>query len=148
MNKAFVREPDEPDLHRCPQCEVPGRPVTPVTLEANLSQDAVRELGTSAFHCPNARCGVVYFDRNDMAVDGSRLARPAVDADDPDQPLCPCFGFMRQDVQLDLQEGAPTRTRALLARAQSPQAHCETSTIDGQSCVARVQQYYLKLSKG
>jgi hypothetical protein len=48
-------------------------------------------------------------------------------------------------VEADVHEGSPARTRQLLAKAKSSEAHCATLAADGRPCVAAVQQLYMKL---
>lgn len=143
MNKAFVRENDATE-GRCPRCGSPGSVVFHETLRAHLPPDIVEHLTDSAFFCGQPRCPVVYFDLFDRTVEESAVKIP-VYPKDPAAPLCACFGLTRDDVEEDIREGTVARTRACIERAKSPEARCATTSPSGQSCIAEVQRYYMKL---
>ena len=143
MNKAFVKEQDSTE-GRCPRCGSPGTVVFQETLRAHLAADVVQHLTESAFFCAQPRCSVVYFDLFDRVVEESAVKTP-VHPKNPAAPLCACFGLTRADVEEDIREGGVTRTRACVERAKSPAARCAVASPSGQSCVAEVQRYYMKL---
>jgi len=143
MNKAFVKETDDPG-DRCPLCGSKGQGVFEATLKAFLSAEACDELSESAYFCPHATCEVAYFDRFERTVAAGCLSRPAYPKD-PEAPICPCFGLTCEDIEADVDEGVVTRVRAHLERAQSDEAHCTTKAPSGQSCVAAVQQCFMRL---
>jgi len=146
MNKAFLREPDR-TADYCPYCGSKGDPVTAETLQTYLSQEQRKQIASSAAFCPSPQCKVAYFDAFERVVLARDLARP-VYPKDPAAPICACFGLTEADVQQDIEEGAPTRTKAVLQKAQSPQACCNRTAANGRSCVAYVQKYYLQCLKG
>jgi hypothetical protein len=143
MNKAFVKEADSTEAN-CPRCGSTGVAVGPITLEAQLDEAALRGIAEQAFFCPAATCDVAYFDAFERVVRCDSLRKPACPKD-PTAPLCACFGLTIDDVEADLAEGTPTRVRALLAKAKSPEAHCQTLAASGQSCIAEVQRCYLRM---
>ena len=147
MNKAFVREPDDHGAARCPRCDSPGNAVQAETLDALLQPEARGALSDSAFFCPFPRCEVAYFDRFERTAPVTALVRP-VYPKDPSAPLCACFGLGAEEIEADIREGKPTRVRALLERAKSAEAHCQTANPTGESCVAEVQRYYMRLWQG
>ncbi len=147
MNKAFVREPDDTGAAHCPRCGSLGHPVESATLDALLSAEARGSLSDTGFFCPFPRCEVAYFDRFERTAPVSALVRP-VYPKDPSAPLCGCFGLTADDIEADIAEGKPTRVRAHLARAKSADAHCQTASPTGVSCVADVQRYYMRLWQG
>ena len=63
---------------------------------------------------------------------------------DPQAPICACFQFHTNEIDLDIAEGGVRRTRELIEKAKSPDAHCSTAAANGQSCAAEVQRYYMK----
>jgi len=142
MNKAFVREPDRV-ADFCPRCGAQGQPVTAVTLEAHVLAQARESLAECASFCPTPHCAVVYFDTFERFVELDGLKHPLYPKD-PEAPICPCFNFTRDEIEQDIREGVVTRTKALLARAQSPEANCEVHSATGQPCVAQVQRYYMQ----
>ncbi len=143
MNKAFVKEHDSTE-GRCPRCGSAGAVVFQETLRAHLPPAALQHLTDSAFFCAQPRCSVVYFDLFDRVVEESQVQTP-VYPKNPAAPLCACFGLTRDDVEEDIREGAVTRTRACVEKAKSPEARCAVASPSGQSCVAEVQRYYMKL---
>ena len=142
MNKAFVREPDEPDP-RCPRCGVLGESVGRPTLAAHLPLEAVTQLGESACYCANPRCPVAYYDAAGAEVPLTLVREPAYPKD-PDAPICSCFGLTAEQVERDARAGDPKRVRELIARAQGPEARCGTAAPGGRSCVGEVQKLFLK----
>jgi hypothetical protein len=142
MNKAFVREPDTAE-YRCPRCGSLGSPVGRETLEAYLVPEALPRLAESGFFCGEPTCDVAYFDQFARVVACDALCRPAYPKD-PQAPICACFGFTRDEIDQDVREGAVTRCRALVARANSPEARCAIMAADGRSCVPEVQRYFMR----
>jgi hypothetical protein len=142
MNKAFVREPDGTTEY-CPRCGTQGQPVTADTLRAHLTAADRKNLAASANFCPAPQCAVAYFDCFDRVVLAAALAQP-IYPKAPDAPLCACFGLTAEDIEQDVQEGVTTRTKAALAKAQSPAARCAELAANGRPCVAWVQKYFLE----
>lgn len=142
MNKAFIREPDQVDS-RCPRCGSPGHPVGPQTLAAWLPAAARKTLAESAYFCPDSNCDVVYYDDFEGVVRRDSVLKP-IPIKDSDAPLCACFGFTRDDIDQDIEEGGVARTRAAVLRAQSDAARCVSMAPNGRTCVPEVQGYYLK----
>jgi len=144
MNKAFVREPDSTAPAKCPRCGSLGTSVSSATLDAWLTPPARRALPDTANFCPYARCEVVYFDQFERVITVDEIERP-VYPKDPSAPICGCFGFSLDDIEADLAEGGVARTKALVTRAKTADAHCVTAAPDGRSCIAEVQRCYMKL---
>ncbi len=145
MNKAFVREPDDTGAGYCPRCGSLGTPVTAETLQAQLGPEATH-LADAAYYCPFPKCEIAYFDAFEQTVSADKLRRPAYPKD-PTAPICNCFGFTVAEIDADLREGGVTRTKAMLARTKSPEAHCATTQPDGHSCAAEIQRYYMRSRK-
>jgi hypothetical protein len=143
MNKAFLKEPDDTGERDCPRCGARGLAVGRATLVHQLRPDLAATAPEVAFFCPAPSCLVAYFDLFERVFEIDALVRP-VHPKDPDAPLCPCFGFTAEDVERDLDERGATRTRALVARAKSPEARCLENSPDGRSCVATVQRCYMR----
>lgn len=143
MNKAFVKEQDS-DEGRCPKCGSPGAVVFQETLKAHLAPEMLQHLTDTAFFCGQPRCSVVYFDLFDRVVEEPAVKTP-VYPKNPEAPLCACFGLTRDDVEQDIREGGVARTRACVNRAKSAEARCALASPSGQSCIAEVQRYYMKL---
>lgn len=144
MNKAFLKEPDT-TAGRCPRCGSPGTVVFQETLRAHLSDESLQHLTESAFFCAQPRCSVVYFDLFDRVVEEPAVKTP-VYPKNPEALLCTCFGLTREDVEQDIREGTVTRTRACVERAKTSDTRCATTCPSGQSCVAEVQRYYMRLA--
>lgn len=144
MNKAFVREPDDDGKAYCPRCGSLGIPVGVGPLDTHIQPESRGKLQEAAWFCPFARCEVAYFNQLEMVVAVDELTGP-IYPKDPSAPICACFGIAYDDVMADVREGAPTRTRQLLAKAKSNEARCATLAADGRSCVTAVQQLYMKL---
>jgi hypothetical protein len=145
MNKAFVRESDSTDV-LCPRCGAVGVDALGSAVAGHVPAEARRALAATAYFCPTPTCAVAYFDAFEAQVPIEALLQ-AVYPKDPDAPLCACFGLSRDDVEADVTEGTPRRIRELLAKSKSPEAHCETASATGRSCLPDVQRYYLRLKE-
>jgi hypothetical protein len=144
MNKAFVREPEDDGRAYCPRCRSLGILVGAGPLDTHIRTDARAKIREEAWFCKFPRCDVAYFNQFDAIVCVDELKTP-VYPKDPDAPICTCFGFTYDDVEMDVHDGVPIRIRELLAKSKSPAAHCQVTAPDGRCCMAAVQELYLKL---
>lgn len=142
MNKAFVKEIDDPGDH-CPVCSSVGMRVHRLTLESQLTTKAVEKFTDSAYFCVEATCEVAYFDQFEQMVTVDQLQRP-VYPKDPQAPICPCFGFTCEEIEADIAESGVARVRKHVERAQSDKISCEIRSPHGRSCVPAVQKYYMR----
>lgn len=144
MNKAFVREPEDDGREYCPRCKSLGIEVATGPLDSHVTPAARGKLRSEAWFCNFPQCDVAYFNQFEAVVTVDELQAP-VYPKDANAPLCACFGFTYDDVVADVDEGTPTRIRALLAKSKSPEANCATLAADGRCCMAAVQELYMKL---
>ncbi|MCA9131550.1 MAG: hypothetical protein KDA45_00275 [Planctomycetales bacterium] len=143
MNKAFVREPDFDGRANCPRCGALGTEVGSATLDHHLQPSSRPQLGEAAWFCDFARCEVAYFDLFDRLVLVEEL-QTQVYPKAEEAPICACFGFTLQDIEADVEEGTPTRIRALLAKSKSSEARCSTLAANGRCCIGEVQKLYMR----
>lgn len=150
MNKAFVREPDVTDP-LCPQCGSIGDAVEWETVAALVRGEVLAGASpltqSAAYYCPHPTCQVIYFDALGRFLLQSVLRTPCYPKD-PTAPICPCFGLTLDDIDRDVAEGAPTRTRAAVKLASTEEADCHHRNVSGRSCVAEVQRYYVRRQSG
>jgi len=145
MNRAFVREPEEGE----PRCPLPdgcggiGLGVTRKTLRAQLPDSAVQGLVGSCYYCLTPSCPVAYFDRWGTTVPCTALRTPAY-AKSPDAPVCACFGVTAEAIREAAQAGRKDFVRELIARAEGPDARCETKSPSGASCVTEIRRIFMK----
>ncbi len=144
MNKAFVREPEFDGRAYCPRCGSLGMAVQQVTLDHHVQPDSRPQLGETAWFCGFATCEVAYFDLFERCVSVNELQSPVYPKDTA-APICACFGFTTDEIESDVEEGTPTRIRKLLAKSESPEAHCQTLAADGHCCMREVQRLYMRL---
>lgn len=143
MNKAFVKEPDEPDDLHCPRCGSIGQAVAAATIHAQLKPDVAVSLSSSACFCGNANCDVVYFDGFEQVIEVDLLKQP-VYPKHPDAPICACFGLKAEDVAADAKAGNAAGVRLLLHRSKTRLEECALLCANGRSCVDEVQRLFLK----
>ena len=146
MNKAFVREPDTTEV-LCPRCGAAGVSTVRAAFETYVPADARRPMAASTYFCPTPKCPVAYFDAFEAFVPTSGLTAP-VYPKDPTAPLCPCFGLTIEDVEADIADGTPKRSRELLAKSKTPAARCDELSPTGHCCMPEVQKCYFKLRGG
>lgn len=144
MNKAFVREPEADGRQACPICGSPGTPVGAGPLNTHVKVAFRSRLGDNAWYCSSPDCKVAYFDAFEQTILVQELQNPVYPYD-LDAPVCRCFGLSFDDIDADARETVPVRIRALIARASSSEARCQTLSVDGQCCLREVQRLYLKL---
>ena len=147
MNKAFVREPDEPDYLHCPRCSSLADAVGPDTLAAFLPAQLVAKLASSVGYCSRPECPVAYFDALGQIFTRDQLIRPAYPKD-PAAPLCGCLGISVHLVMADAAAKNPARVRSMLIQAQSNPHRCRTTCASGKPCTAEAQRLYLKAASG
>lgn len=143
MNKAFVRDPDEPELLRCPRCGVPGQPVGRGHVEAHLPDGFSATLGNSCFYCGNANCEAGYFDSHEQAIPADQLTHRAYPKW-PDAPVCPCLRLSAADVEADAQQQNPARVRQALEHGKSRDARCAELHPACGPCTGQIQKLYLR----
>lgn len=144
MNKAFVKEPEFDGRAYCPKCGALGVPVETGPLDVHVRPEHRNRLGDSAWYCGYQHCSVAYFNSFEAVVTTDEL-RALPYPYDLDASICACFPFTYDDVEADVRDGAPTRIRALLERSKSPEAQCSQLAVDGQCCMAAVQELYMRL---
>ncbi len=142
MNKAFVREPDN-TVEYCPRCGSKGEQVGWETVQAHLPEGEKPKVADPANFCPSPNCDVVYFDAFERVIVTDDLSGP-VYPKNPDAPICACFGLTRQDIEADVREGSVARVKAIIEKADSPEACCSRKAANGRSCVAYAQKYYMQ----
>ena len=142
MNKAFVREPDATDC-LCPRCQGLGLAVPLQTVEIFVPAEKRRHLTASCYFCETPRCSVAYFDGMESAVLVTDLICQ-IFPKESEAPLCRCFGFVADDIRADIEEGVPTRIRALLAQSKTPAARCAELSPTGVCCLPQVQRNYFR----
>lgn len=143
MNKAFLREPDEPDVLHCPRCGAIGQPVGPAVIAAHLRAGERNPLNASSCFCPGGSCEVAYFDSFGQTIAAATLNR-AVYPKHPDAPVCACFRLKAIDIEADAEAGNPAGIRELIRLSQTPRARCAELAAGGICCVPEVQRIYLK----
>lgn len=145
MNKAFVREPDAADA-LCPRCGAAGVAVTVHTMLQFVPPAMQNQIGGSPFFCETPTCPVAYFDSLESVIAADDLVRK-IFPKDPAAPLCGCFGLTEEDVWQDIDDGVPTRIRALLQKSKTAAAQCAEKDPQGTCCMPRVQKHYFRLQK-
>ena len=143
MNKAFVREPEIDSRPCCPRCGSLGISVDKATLDHHVRTPLRRRIDHPAWFCGFAHCDVAYFDLFEGCVVVNEL-QFSVYPKDTDAPICACFDFTVEEIEADVQDGTPTRIRELLAKSESPDAHCHTRAADGRCCMREVQRLYMR----
>ncbi len=143
MNKAFIREPDDDGNRRCPRCGALGVAVSSGPLDSHIKPEIRSKIGQSGWFCSYPPCDVAYFDSFDSVIITEELQHP-VYPKDPDATLCRCFGFTLEEIEADIEDGTPSRIRALLAKSQSSDARCQSLSPDGRCCLTEIKRIYMK----
>jgi hypothetical protein len=144
MNKAFVREPEDDGRAYCPRCKSLGTAVAAGPLDTHVRTESRGKLRADAWFCKFPRCEVAYFNEFGATVTIHELNRP-VYPKAAHAPICACFGLTYDDVIADVDEDTPVRIRAVYAKSKTPDAKCTTLAADGQSCLAAIQELYMRM---
>lgn len=133
------------DSASCPQCGQPSRPVSEVTVQSLLMDEAKDKLKlTSAFRfCATTQCAVVYFQpasgahvvRSDLRV---AVFQKSADAK---RLVCYCFGHTVEAIQSEVRASGFSRILEDIKR-QCAQGldRCERTNPQGSCCLGNVQR--------
>ena len=141
------------DSASCPQCGQPGRPVSEVTVQSLLLDQAQAKLKfTSAFRfCATPQCAVVYFQpaSGDRVVQSDLRAPVFQKSADPKRLVCYCFGHTVEAIQSEVRAGGFSRILADIKR-QCAQGfdRCERTNPQGSCCLGNVQRVIRELGGG
>jgi hypothetical protein len=144
VNKAFVREPDDDGRAFCPRCGTLGAPVGGGPLDTHIRPESRAKMLDGAWFCGFHRCDVAYFNQFGAVVQMEELKAPVYPYD-ANAPICACFGLLYDDVVADVDDGTPTRIRAVLAKSKAGESQCHALAANGRSCMAAVQELYMRL---
>ena len=144
MNKAFVREPEDDGRAYCPRCGTLGVQVGSGPLDTHIPPESRAKMLDGAWFCGFHRCDVAYFNQFGAIVQMEEL-KASVYPYDASAPICACFGLTYDDVVADVDDGAPTRIRSVLAKSKAGESQCHTLAADGRSCMGAVQELYMRL---
>ncbi len=143
MNKAFVREPEEPEDLKCPSCGRIGQAVGLDTLRSQLPAQELSRLSASACYCDNPTCEVGYFDAMGQRI-AATLLRTRTAPKFPGELACLCLRLTEADVVADAKRRDPKRVRQVIAASRDAASRCAALMPDGQCCLRYVQPLYLK----
>jgi hypothetical protein len=143
MNKAFVREPDEPDAARCPSCGAMGDPTPLAVVVRHLAAGTRCDLAGSSHFCRNPRCPVGYFDATGLTIPASAVT-PMVFPKDAAAPVCVCLNLCAGDVESDAKRGDVARVRGAVQQAQRDPGQCERLMPTGKPCTGEIQKLFLR----
>lgn len=146
MNKAFVRESEEPEHQKCPACKTIGQSVSTATLTAHLPPADAGRLAGEVSYCPNASCDIGYFDSVGQTIPSTKILQPSWPKA-PLSPVCACFGITVDQVIDAASAADPLPIRQLIVRSKTPEAQCILKAASGRCCIPEVQQLYLKHAK-
>jgi hypothetical protein len=144
MNKAFVREPEDDGRAYCPRCKNLGSPVNSGPLDTHIRPEFRAKMLDSAWFCGFHRCEVAYFNQFGGTVTMDELNAPVYPYD-ANAPICACFGLTYDDVVADADDTIPKRIREVHARTKAGEAQCHIRAADGRSCMAALQELYMRL---
>jgi len=145
----------------CPSCGTSAKRVRPVTLQALLKQECVRQFnagdqardesnsvasraasGDAGWRfCGAQGCDVVYFSEHGETTFTKSQLKVAVGVKETtgDRPLCYCFNHSVATIQEELQsKGRSDALADIRAKMKDPGCHCEISNPSGSCCLGDV----------
>lgn len=129
----------------CPQCGQPGRPVSEVTVQSLLMDQAKAKLKfTSAFcFCATPQCAVVYFQpaSGDRVIQSDLGVAVFQKSADPKRLVCYCFGHTLEAIQSEVRASGFSRILEDIKR-QCAQGldRCERTNPQGSCCLGNVRR--------
>ena len=145
MNKAFVREPDEPPP-RCPSppgCGTSGEPISRETLDAQLSRADADRFPSGAFWCATPGCPIAYFDGWGTEVTAEALSGVPYPKN-PGGLACSCLGIPPARILEEAREDKRDAVLRIIAHARSDAAECVRKSPEGRSCERVVRQLFMQ----
>ena len=125
---------------RCPECDVPGRKLDPLTPKALLTPRALARLtpGEHRF-CPSPHCPVAYFGSGDV-FRREDLRVPVFQKEPEGERLvCYCFELSEADIRREIAEsGQATASKRITAHVQAGRCACEVQNPQGSCCLGNV----------
>ena len=129
----------------CPRCRQPGRPVSPVTVEAMVTP-ATRERLTSLAglcFCATPECDVAYFNTVSSELVIQREVRVPIfqKSTDPHRLVCYCFGHTAEAAQSEVRATGPSNIlKDIKAKCAQGLDACERNNPQGACCLGNVQR--------
>lgn len=145
MNKAFVREADQPEPS-CPAprgCGATGATVPLEALRAQLSPEDAARFPDGAFYCATATCPVAFFDRYGALVEVAAL-RDVPYPKDPEGVVCACLGIRAAQLEDEARAGRRDAIRAIVEAARSDPARCADTAVSGRPCEVEARRLFLQ----
>ena len=117
----------------CPSCDVRGRKVGNITLEA-LVPGRTFEGDTWKF-CRTTDCPVAYYDGSDIVVVEAVSVTISQKTTDPSRPVCYCFGYSASDISNDNVGAIPADIKERCRRGED---RCPETNPQGSCCLGNV----------
>ncbi len=142
MNKAFVREGDEP-APRC-GCGSAGLSVEPAQVGKSTAGRAA--LSGQAFFCPRPVCPVAFYDGWGTQVAAALLEVPCYPKD-PEGFVCPCLQIRLAEIRDEAREGGKETVMRILQHLKS-EPGCAELRPDGRTCEREARRLFLEHRSG
>jgi hypothetical protein len=122
---------------QCPRCGEAGAAIDRITLKALLTPDALRRgIPAHPRYCASAPCPIVYFDAvGEISFTEAELVVQvyAKHPDDPDVPVCYCFG-VNAGLLTDARRARAAR-EMVAYEVQAGHCACEVKNPKGACCL-------------
>ena len=129
----------------CPECGQPGRPVSEVTVQSLVIDQAKAKLKfTSGFRfCATPQCAVAYFQpaSGDRVVQSDLRVAVFQKGADPKRLVCYCFGHTAEGIQSEVRASGFSRVlEAIKGKCAQGLDQCERTNPQGSCCLGNVQR--------
>lgn len=130
----------------CPHCQSPAKHMDTQTIKGLLSASLeILAPGNPYHYCKSADCPVVYFHEDGEQViteDDIRVPVYHKRHNEPDTPICYCFGIDTSQLLTDIeaQNGEESVAR-INAGIKAGQCACDIRNPEGSCCLGNVKQH-------
>lgn len=129
----------------CPRCHNSGKSVHQITLKSLLFPKALEMLNANLSYCfcEQSQCPVVYFSEMGQTFTTTDLKIPVFQKDlGEDIPICYCFGWTRQRIQMTLKQQDKQSILASIAHhIKAGRCGCDVNNPQGSCCLKNVKSF-------
>lgn len=135
----------------CPRCGSKGKAIKIITIKSLLLPKALATLEADKNYkmCSNQECEVVYFNEKGDIYQTQDLKVPvSFKNDDPNCPICYCFGWTREKLKTDYEQiGHSTAVNEISEHIKAGRCGCEVNNPEGSCCLGNVKKYLASLTE-
>ncbi len=134
----------------CSACGAKGPPVAEATVKALLTETALQRFEPGEYRfCPEAACGVVYFNTAHRTFTTSDLRVPVWHKESPGRRMiCYCFGENEAGIKCEIAQTGESRAVERVRRhIDAGRCACDVRNPKGTCCLGDITQAVKRFSE-